>query len=129
MLRFRTLSVFPTLARIENWVRGPQKGLSKSKELATLSKLISNMDFCYFVGIDISKDTAPADRLDWAVYTQQQGILLSIQTDNTLKGIRSALVQLKALPGWNSVQAVFCQEHTARAAPRHLQCPSIGTFA
>ncbi|WP_093833961.1 IS110 family transposase [Spirosoma endophyticum] len=65
------------------------------------------MDFCYFVGIDISKDT-----LDWAVYTQQQGILLSIQTDNTLKGIRSALVQLKALPGWNSAQAVFCQEHT-----------------
>ena len=107
MLRFRTLSVFPTLARIENWVRGPQKGLSKSKELATISKLISNMDFCYFVGIDISKDT-----LDWAVYTQQQGILLSIQTDNTLKGIRSALVQLKALPGWNSAQAVFCQEHT-----------------
>lgn len=65
------------------------------------------MDFCYFVGIDISKDT-----LDWAVYTPQQGILLSIQTDNTLKGIRSALVQLKALAGWNSAQAVFCQEHT-----------------
>ena len=53
------------------------------------------MDFGYFIGIDISKDT-----LDWAVYTQQQGILLSLQTDNTLKGIRSALVQLKALPGW-----------------------------
>ncbi|GAB4038349.1 IS110 family RNA-guided transposase [Spirosoma gilvum] len=65
------------------------------------------MDFCYFVGIDISKDT-----LDWAVYTQQQGILLSIQTDNTLKGIKSALAQLKVLPEWNPAQAVFCQEHT-----------------
>lgn len=65
------------------------------------------MDFCYFVGVDISKDT-----LDWALYTQHQGVVLSIQTDNTLKGIKSALAQLKALPGWNSAQAVFCQEHT-----------------
>jgi transposase len=65
------------------------------------------MDFCHFVGIDISKDT-----LDWAVYTQQQGVILSIQTDNTLKGIKSALTQLKILPDWNPAQAVFCQEHT-----------------
>ncbi|GAB4054582.1 IS110 family transposase [Spirosoma litoris] len=93
--------------RIENRVGGPQKGSSKSELLTTPSKLISIMDFYHFVGIDISKDT-----LDWAVYPPQQGILLSIQTDNTLKGIRSALVQLKALPGWNSAQAVFCQEHT-----------------
>ena len=50
--------------------------------------------------------------LDWAVYTQQQGIILSIQTDNTLKGIKSALTQLKALPGWNSAQVVYCMEHT-----------------
>lgn len=65
------------------------------------------MDFCYFVGIDIAKDT-----LDWAVYTQQRSILLSTHTDNTLKGIKEALTQLKALPGWNSTQAVFCMEHT-----------------
>ena len=65
------------------------------------------MNFCYFVGIDISKDT-----LDWAVYTQQQGVILNIQTDNTLKGIKSALTQLKVLPEWNPAQAVFCQEHT-----------------
>ena len=61
------------------------------------------MDFYHFVGIDISKDT-----LDWAVYTQQQGIILSIQTDNNLKGIKSALTQLKALPGWNSALVVYC---------------------
>ena len=50
--------------------------------------------------------------LDWAVYTQQQGIILSIQTDNNLKGIKSALTQLKALPGWDSAQVVYCMEHT-----------------
>jgi transposase len=83
------------------------------------------MDFCYFVGIDIAKDTAPADRLDWAVYTQQHGILLSTHTGNTLKGIKEALTQLKALPGWNSAQAVFCMEHTAQAALRTLQRPSV----
>ena len=65
------------------------------------------MDFCYFIGIDIAKDT-----LDWAVYTQQHGILLSTHTNNTLKGIKEALTQLKALPGWNSTQAVYCMEHT-----------------
>ena len=65
------------------------------------------MDFCYFVGIDIAKDT-----LDWALYTQQHGIRLSTHTGNTLKGIKEALTQLKVLPGWNSAQAVFCMEHT-----------------
>ncbi|WP_338874987.1 IS110 family transposase [Spirosoma sp. SC4-14] len=62
-----------------------------------------------FIGIDIAKDT-----LDWAVYTQKGGFLLNIHTENTLKGIKSALTQLKALAGWNPTQAVFCMEHTAR---------------
>lgn len=64
------------------------------------------MDFRYFIGIDIAKDT-----LDWAVYTQQ-GLPLSTHTPNTLAGIKAALVELKALPGWNPKQAVFCMEHT-----------------
>jgi transposase len=64
------------------------------------------MDFYYFVGIDIAKDT-----LDWAVYSQQ-GYLLSTHTPNTLTGIRTALVEFKALAGWNASQAVFCMEHT-----------------
>jgi len=64
------------------------------------------MDFCYFVGIDIAKDT-----LDWAVFTQQ-GLQLSTHTANTLAGIKTALAEFKALPGWNSCQAVFCMEHT-----------------
>lgn len=64
------------------------------------------MDFCYFIGIDIAKET-----LDWAVYTQQ-GVQLSTHTPNTLAGIKTALTKLKALPGWNPKQAVFCMEHT-----------------
>jgi transposase len=43
------------------------------------------MEFCYFVGIDIAKDT-----LDWAVCTQQ-GITFNTHTDNTIAGIKIAL--------------------------------------
>ena len=64
------------------------------------------MDFCYFIGIDIAKDT-----LDWAIYTQE-GIQLSTHTPNTLVGIKAALAEFKPLPGWNPKQAVFCMEHT-----------------
>ena len=63
------------------------------------------MDFCYFIGIDIAKDT-----LDWAVYTPQ-GVQLSPHTSNTLAGIENALTEFKALPSWNPRQAVFCMEH------------------
>ena len=64
------------------------------------------MDFCYFVGIDIAKDT-----LDWAICTQQ-GVTFNTHTDNTIAGMKIALTQLKALPGWTTKQAVFCMEHT-----------------
>ena len=64
------------------------------------------MDFCYFIGIDIAKNT-----LDWAVYTQQ-GAQLSTHTPNTLTGIKTALSECRALPGWDAKQAVFCMEHT-----------------
>lgn len=64
------------------------------------------MDFCYFIGIDIAKDT-----LDWAVYSQQ-GIQFSTHTDNTTVGIKTAFAQLKTLTDWNPQQAVFCMEHT-----------------
>ena len=64
------------------------------------------MDFCYFIGIDIAKDT-----LDWAVYTQQ-GLQLSTHSANTQAGIKTALAEFKALPDWNANQAVFCMEHT-----------------
>lgn len=78
------------------------------------------MDFCYFIGIDIAKDT-----LDWAIYSQQ-GHLFSTHTPNTLAGIRTALVEFKALTGWNASQAVFCMEHTATADRGYLQRPFAG---
>ena len=67
------------------------------------------MDFCYFIGIDIAKDT-----LDWAVYNQE-GMQLNMHTNNTITGIKAALVELKSVSRWNSKQAVFCMEHTATA--------------
>ena len=39
-------------------------------------------------------------------------MLLSTHTPNTLAGIKTALAEFKALPGWNAKQAVFCMEHT-----------------
>jgi transposase len=64
------------------------------------------MDFCYFIGIDIAKDT-----LDWAVYNQE-GMQLNMHTNNTVTGIKAALVELKSVCGWKPKQAVFCMEHT-----------------
>lgn len=73
------------------------------------------MDFCYFIGIDIAKDT-----LDWAVYTQQGG-QFSTHLPNTVVGIKAALAEFKALPGWNPKQAVFCMEHTGIYNARLLE--------
>ena len=66
------------------------------------------------------------DTLDWAVYTQQ-GVQLSTHTPNTLVGIKTALAEFKALPGWNPKLAVFCMEHTATADRGYLQCPLVTT--
>ena len=65
------------------------------------------MTLRYFVGIDIAKET-----LDWAVYTQQDGILFTTHADNTVKAIKATLAQLKQLPDWYQTDAVFCMEHT-----------------
>ena len=75
------------------------------------------MDFYYFIGIDIAKDT-----LDWAVYNQE-GLQLSAHEGNTITGIKTVLTQFKTLPNWNAKQAVFCMEHTATADRGDLQCP------
>ena len=75
------------------------------------------MNIRYFVGVDIAKAT-----LDWAVYDGKK-IVRQTNTPNTIAGIKTALRLLKTLPDWNPKQAVFCMEHTAQAALRHLQCP------
>ncbi|WP_293682750.1 MULTISPECIES: transposase [unclassified Spirosoma] len=64
------------------------------------------MDIRYFIGIDIAKLT-----LDWAVYDGKK-IVLQTSSPNTIAGIKTALRLLKALPGWNPQQAIFCMEHT-----------------
>jgi transposase len=68
----------------------------------------------YYVGIDISKAT-----LDWAIFDSKT-LALQTTTPNTVTGIETALRQLKLLTGWNPEQGVFCMEHTAQAALRHL---------
>ncbi len=64
------------------------------------------MNIYHFIGIDISKAT-----LDWAVF-EGKTIILQASTPNTIAGIKTALRQLKTLPGWNPKQSVFCMEHT-----------------
>jgi transposase len=76
------------------------------------------MDIYHYIGIDISKAT-----LDWAVFDSKT-LVLQTTTPNTVTGIKTALRQLKTLANWNPKQAVFCMEHTAQAALRHLQCSS-----
>ena len=72
------------------------------------------MDIHHYVGIDISKAT-----LDYAVFDGKT-LVLQMTAPNTVTGIKTALRQLKTLAGWNPRQVVFCMEHTAQAAPRHL---------
>ncbi len=72
------------------------------------------MDIRYFIGIDIAKAT-----LDWAVYDGKK-MVRQTSTPNTIAGIKTALRLLKTLPDWNPQQTVFCMEHTAPAARRHL---------
>jgi transposase len=64
------------------------------------------MDFCYFIGIDIAKDT-----LDWAVFDGKT-ILLQSQSENTEKGIKATLKLIRTLPGFKASQSVCCAEHT-----------------
>lgn len=64
------------------------------------------MHILHYIGIDISKAT-----LDWAVF-EGKATIWQITTPNTVAGIRTALLELKKLPGWQPQQTVFCMEHT-----------------
>jgi len=64
------------------------------------------MDNQYYVGIDISKGT-----LDWAVF-DGRSIVFCTSTDNSAPGIKSALNQIRGIPGLLPQQTVFCMEHT-----------------
>jgi transposase len=69
-------------------------------------KLLLIMDIQYFIGVDIAKST-----LDWAVFNGKT-IVFQTHSANLVAGIKTVLRLLKALPGWNTKQVVFCMEHT-----------------
>lgn len=64
------------------------------------------MDNQHYVGIDISKKT-----LDWAVF-DSHNIVFCTSTENSIPGIKSALNQMREIPGLLQEQTVFCMEHT-----------------
>ena len=64
------------------------------------------MNYLYFIGIDISKNT-----LDVAVFKGNK-LLFHVQISNDPEGLKSLLKQLKQLPDFSLQQAVFCMEHT-----------------
>ena len=64
-----------------------------------------------FVGIDISKATAPADRLDWAVVIGGK-LLFHYQSPNDAKGIESFVSQLQQQhPLASFSNSLYCMEH------------------
>ena len=84
--------------------------MSKQSDYLPL-KLSTLMDIRHFIGIDVSKNTAPADRLDWAVYTNK-GIVWQTQSENLPTAIRAVIKQLQALPDFDRSTCVVCMEHT-----------------
>ncbi|CAN5913498.1 IS110 family transposase [soil metagenome] len=74
------------------------------------------MDFTYFIGADVSKNT-----LDFAV-RQGKNLLFHRQIDNKPAAIRALLRELKKLPGFDLGQALFCLEHTGIYSNHLLLC-------
>lgn len=64
------------------------------------------MNYLYFIGIDIAKNT-----LDVAVYKGNK-FLFHVQVSNDPEGLRNVLKQLKQLPDFSLTETVFCMEHT-----------------
>lgn len=64
------------------------------------------MNYHFFIGIDVSKNT-----LDFTLLAGKEK-LLQVQTSNDLNGIRLVWKQLKQQPGFSLDKAVFCMEHT-----------------
>lgn len=60
----------------------------------------------HYVGIDISKKT-----LDWAMFDGQK-IVFFVSTENSAPGIKSALTQMREVPGFVPQKSIFCMEHT-----------------
>jgi len=68
----------------------------------------------------VSKATAPADRLDFAVLKANQ-LLFHQQVSNDKKGITDFLKQLRQQTKASIKECLFCMEFTATADRGHLQ--------
>jgi transposase len=64
------------------------------------------MNYLYFIGIDISKNT-----LDVAVF-QAGNMLFHMQIGNDSKSLELLLQKLRSLPDFSIEQTLFCMEHT-----------------
>lgn len=64
------------------------------------------MNYIFFIGIDVSKNT-----LDFAV-SEGKELLFQSKSSNDLSGIKQFWDQLKATPGFSLTHAIFCMEHT-----------------
>jgi transposase len=64
------------------------------------------MNYLYFIGIDVSKDT-----LDVAVFNGSK-LLYHVQISNDMDGLRGLSKKMKSLQDFSIRQAVFCMEHT-----------------
>lgn len=64
------------------------------------------MNYLYFIGIDISKDT-----LDVAVFKDGK-LLFHVKISNDVEGLKALFKRLKELSDFSAQQAVFCMEHT-----------------
>lgn len=81
------------------------------------------MENQHYVGIDISKRT-----LDWAIFDGQK-IVFCASTENSALGIKSALSQMREIPGFIPQKSIFCMEHTARRPQEYtmLTCWNLCT--
>ena len=68
----------------------------------------------YFIGIDICKES-----LNWAVCSANK-IILEQVSGNDIKSITKTVLSIQRELKFKIPSAVFCMEHTARAASRHL---------
>ena len=64
------------------------------------------MNYAFFIGIDVSKNT-----LDFAV-SEGKELLLQTTISNDLSGIREFWNQLKSIKGFCLERSIFCMEHT-----------------
>lgn len=97
--------------QIEIWVRPVSKVLIEFKPVIPLYYVTiikqKNMNYKYFVGVDVSKAT-----LDFAVLNGREHII-SMQTSNDIYGIKDFVKQMKTiLPKIKLEETLFCMEHT-----------------